>query len=92
MYRNPVKTVFVHTKIHVILFVFVLNSLNYKRFCAQKFTEFIPKFDQLSKKRQFEILIFRYDPDNKELDRTHTKIMYLTQNFIYDTKRFISPV
>jgi hypothetical protein len=52
--------------------------------------EFIPKFYQLSKKRQYEILVFGYDPDNVELDKINTKIMYLTQNFIYDTKRFIS--
>ena len=53
--------------------------------------EFIPKFYQLPKKRQYDILVFGYDPDNKELDKINTKIMYLTQNFIYDTKRFISP-
>ena len=75
------------------------NSLHFICICPKftelrnilctKMTEFIPKFDQLSKKRQFEILIFGYDPDNKELEKINTKIMFLTQNFVYDTKRFI---
>ena len=54
-----------------------------------KMEEFIPNIKQLPKKRQFEILVFGYDPDNIELYRINTKIMLLTQNFIYDTKRFI---
>ena len=72
-------------------FIFKFDQHELQNILCTKITEFIPKFDQLSKKRQFEILIFGYDPDNKELDRINTKIMYLTQNFIYDTKRFISP-
>ena len=46
------------------------------------------KFFLLPNKRQFEILIYSCDPDNKELLQYNTKIMIATQNFIYDTKRF----
>ena len=50
--------------------------------------QFIPNIFLLPKKRQFEILIYGYDPENNELLRYNTKIMIATQNFIYDTKRF----
>ena len=76
--------------IHFICFCPKFNELRNVLFT--KMEEFIPKFYQLPKKRQYDILVFGYDPDNKELDKINTKIMYLTQNFIYDTKRFISPV
>ena len=76
--------------LHFICFCPKFNDLRHILFT--KMTEFIPQFHQLPKKRQFEILIFGYDPDNSELDKINTKIMYLTQNFVYDTKRFISSV
>ena len=74
--------------IHFICYCPKYNEL--RNILFTKMEEFIPKFHQLSKKRQYEILVFGYDPDNIELDKINTKIMYLTQNFIYDTKRFIS--
>ena len=49
---------------------------------------FIPKMLLLPKKRQYEILVFGYDPENNELLRYNNKIMMATQNYIYDTKRF----
>ena len=55
-----------------------------------KLKEFIPNIHNLSKKRQFEILLFGYDPENVELTKYNTKIMMATQTFIYDTKRFHS--
>ena len=58
-----------------------LNMLN-------QIKHFIPNIFLLPKKRQFEILIYGYDPENDELLRYNTKIMIATQNFIYDTKRF----
>ena len=42
-------------------------------------------------KRQLQILIHGYSPENDELMRYNTKIMIATQNFIYDTKRFNNP-
>ena len=42
----------------------------------------------IAEKRQFEILIYGYNPENDDLLRYNTKIMIATQNFIYDTKRF----
>ena len=42
----------------------------------------------IAQKRQFEILIYGYNPENDDLLRYNTKIMIATQNFIYDTKRF----
>ena len=53
--------------------------------------QFVPKFRQLAKKRQFESLVYGYQPDNIDLDKINTQIMFITQNFIYSTKRFISP-
>ena len=53
-----------------------------------KIEQFIPNISILPKKRQFEILIYGYNPENDDLLRYNTKIMIATQNFIYDTKRF----
>ena len=50
--------------------------------------QFIPNIFLLPRKRQFDILVYGYSPDNDELCRYNTKIMLATQNFIYDTKRF----
>ena len=50
--------------------------------------QFIPNILVLPRKRQFDILVYGYSPDNDELCRYNTKIMLATQNFIYDTKRF----
>ena len=76
------------------------NSLHYICVCPAfteqrnilltKMEEFFPKFRQLPKKRQFKILIYGYQPEDIDLDRINTKIMFITQNFIYNTKRFIS--
>ena len=77
------------------------NSLHYLCFCPAfteqrnilltKMEQFVPKFRQLPKKRQFEILVYGYQPDNIDLDKINTQIMFITHNFIYSTKRFISP-
>ena len=53
-----------------------------------KVKQFIPNIHLLAKKRQYEILVHGYDPDNDELVRYNTKIIIATQDFIYDTKRF----
>ena len=50
--------------------------------------QFIPNKFVLPKKRQFEILIYAYDPENDKLLRYNTKIMIASQNLINDTKRF----
>ena len=52
-----------------------------------KISQVIPNISLLPKKRQFEILIHGYNPENDELLGYNTKIMIATQNFIYDTKR-----
>ena len=49
---------------------------------------FIPNFKKLSNKRQYEILVYGYDPDNPELKQINGKIMLLTQTYIMKTKRF----
>ena len=49
---------------------------------------FIPNFKKLSSKRQYEILVYGYDPDNPELKRINGKIMLFTQTYIQKTKRF----
>ena len=52
--------------------------------------EFIPNFRKTSLKRQFEILVEGYEPDNFEMRKINGKIQKLTQTFIYKTKRFFS--
>ena len=49
---------------------------------------FIPKFRKLAQKRQFEILVEGFDPENLELRKFNTKIMKFTQDFILSSKRF----
>ena len=39
-------------------------------------------------KKQFDILVFGYEPFNPELRSINSKIMILTQNYIVKTKRF----
>ena len=51
--------------------------------------EFIPNFKNISLKRQFEILVEGFEPDNFDLRKINAKIQKLTQTFIYKTKRFV---
>ena len=39
-------------------------------------------------KRQFEILVYGYEPQNPEMKRINGKILIYTQNFIMKTNRF----
>ena len=50
--------------------------------------QYIPNILVLAKKRQYEILVHGYDPENDDLVRYNTKILIATQKFMYDTKRF----
>ena len=52
--------------------------------------QFIPNFTGLPSKRQFEILVFGYQPSDPDLTKINTKIMKFTQKFILETKRFSS--
>ena len=49
---------------------------------------FIPNFKKLTMKRQFEILVYGYEPQNPEMKRINGKILIYTQNFIMKTNRF----
>ena len=49
---------------------------------------FIPRFRKLTQKRQYEILVEGFDPENLELRKFNTKIMKFTQDFILSSKRF----
>ena len=53
-----------------------------------KMKQYIPNFPNITKKRQFEILLYGYEPRNPEMTKINTKILRLTQNYIYATKRF----
>ena len=50
--------------------------------------QFIPSFRRISLKRQYEILVYGYEPDNPEMKKINSKIMILTQKFILNSKRF----
>ena len=56
-----------------------------------KMLQFIPDFKNLPKKRQYEILVHGYDRENDELTYINKNIMFFTQDFIYNSKRFIIP-
>ena len=61
---------------------------SFRLIMLNKVKQFIPNIHLLAKKRQYEILVHGYDPDNDKLVRYNTKILIATQDFIYDTKRF----
>ena len=50
---------------------------------------FMPRFKSLSFKRQFEMLVVGFEPDNPEMKKINSKIQKNTQSFILQTKRFI---
>ena len=56
-----------------------------------KMEQFIPNFKRLAKKRQFDILVQGYEIKNDDLIFINTKIMIFTQEFIYNSKRFLEP-
>ena len=53
---------------------------------------YIPQFKKLSLRRQFEILVYGYQPYDPELTIINTKLSILTQNFILKTKRFAEQI
>ena len=53
---------------------------------------YIPQFKKLSLRRQFEILVYGYQPYDPELTVINTKLSILTQNFILKTKRFAEQI
>lgn len=53
-----------------------------------KIKYFIPNFENLSKNRQYEILLLGYEIDNPTLTSINTKIMIATQHFLQKSKRF----
>jgi hypothetical protein len=54
-----------------------------------KIEQFIPGIRQLTRRRQYEICVHGWQIDNHEVNIFNTKILIATQNFIYQTKRFI---
>jgi len=60
----------------------------HRRTLHDQVEQFIPNFRKLPFKRQFDILIYGYDPSNMELKKINSKIMISTQHFILKTKRF----
>ena len=50
--------------------------------------KYIPNFKKHSMKRQFEILVYGYEPQNPEMKRINGNILMNTQNYILKTKRF----
>ena len=51
--------------------------------------QFIPRFKNLSKKKQFEILVHGYNINEVELNSINVRILNATQFFIHQTKRFL---
>ena len=49
---------------------------------------FIPQFKKLSSRRQFNILVYGYQPHDPELTVINTKLSIMTQNFLLKTKQF----
>ena len=59
-----------------------------RRTLYDRMLQFVPSFKHLSQKRQFEILVFGYQPTDPELHRINTKILKFTQSFIQNSRRF----
>ena len=59
-----------------------------RRTMVGRIEQFIPRFRNLTNKKQYEILVHGYERDNDELKSINTKIMISTQIFINETKRF----
>ena len=53
---------------------------------------FIPNFKKISKKRQLEILLQGFEPENHEMRKINAKIIKQTQFFILKTERFPNPI
>ena len=51
--------------------------------------QFIPKFSLLAAKRQLEIIMMGFEYKNSEMTKINTKIMFISQNYILQTKRFV---
>ena len=66
------------------------NFTEQRQVMIDKVSTFIPNFKNLPKKRQYQILVHGYEPENQELRSINTKIMIATQNFIFTSGRFIS--
>ena len=60
-----------------------------RRTLYDRMLQFVPNFLRLPIKRQYEILIFGYQPTDPELLKINTKIMRFTQSFIQHSRRFI---
>ena len=50
---------------------------------------FVPPAPPTRTRRQFEILVEGFEPDNPEMKRINTQIQKITQTFILQTKRFL---
>ena len=54
-----------------------------------KMEQFIPNFSLLAAKRQLEIITMGYEYSNPEMIKINTKIMFISQHYILQTKRFV---
>ena len=59
-----------------------------RRTLYDRMIQFIPNFKRLPHKRQYEILIFGYQPKDPDLIKINTQIMKFTQMFLLHTRRF----
>ena len=59
-----------------------------RRILFDQVSQFVPNFPKLSKKRQYDILVFGHEPENVDMLKINTKILILTQKYIRSTKRF----
>ena len=64
----------------------------FTRGCVLVEQNYIPQFKIFSLRRQFEILVYGYQPYDPELTIINTKLSILTQNFILKTKQFAEPI
>ena len=71
---------------------YITQCPNFAAICLTLYDEmeqqFIPNFKKLSFKRQYEILIYGYEPSNLEMIGINSKITKLTQTYILKSKRF----
>ena len=74
------------SSLHFMIDCFLYTVERQTLFCQVE--QFVPNFKNLSKTKQYEILVFGLKIENPDYEYTNRSISYAVQNFILKTKRF----
>lgn len=74
------------TSMHYVLICWLFE--HERVILLQKVKHLVPKFMLLPKENQLKILLYGYQPENRDFYRTNIKLQLAMQQYITDTKRF----